>query len=46
MDIPKCCGQDMKVIAETPQFVEVWCEQCEDRIYVKKAVEPPQMIDD
>lgn len=45
--IPKCCGNRMTVNIETERFVELWCETCDDMVYIKKdAMLGPQLIDD
>ena len=47
VDIPSCCGREMKINIETSRFIEVQCEKCGDIIYLKKnGPEKPVMIDD
>ncbi len=47
MSVPKCCGTEMAMNAETNRFVEVQCRLCGDVVFVKKAdTEKPQMLDD
>jgi len=47
MQMPKCCGIEMKPSIETAKFLETQCEICKDVVYVKKtAIERPQMLDD
>lgn len=47
MNLPRCCGEKMKVGVDTGKFLEVVCGQCDDVVYLKKGVaQKPQMIDD
>jgi len=47
MDIPKCCGKEMKIIANMARHIELECEKCGDTIFLKKGdAEKPVMIDD
>ena len=37
----------MQVSLETTRFIEVWCDTCDDIIYIKKdEVLGPQLLDD
>jgi hypothetical protein len=44
--IPKCCGKKMSVNLETRRFIELWCETCDDIVYVKKDDVGLQVIED
>lgn len=45
--IPVCCGKQMEVGLETPTFIEAKCNNCGDKIYIKKSdMQKPQMLDD
>jgi hypothetical protein len=47
MTVPKCCGKRMRVNLETPRFIEVHCDVCNDIVYIKKDdVQEPQLLDD
>ncbi len=47
IDMPVCCGKNMKVKLETFKFLEVVCEKCGDIVYLKKGAEyKPQLLDD
>lgn len=47
MKIPECCGETMRIDADSGKFVEVICVHCGDRVYLKKsAMQRPQIIDD
>ncbi len=45
--LPQCCGQDMRIVMESALFLELYCDKCNDVIYLKKKDIPkPQMLDD
>ena len=47
MEIPKCCGKDMKISMETGSFLEVQCQECGDVVFIKKGTQKaPELIDD
>ena len=47
LDLPKCCGIDMRMKLEMGKFLEVECEKCKDVVYVKKESSlKPQLLDD
>ena len=47
MEIPKCCGKNMKMGIETSKFIETECDVCGDVVFVKKdSIQKPQMLDD
>ena len=46
MEIPKCCGKEMKIDIDTDRFIEVRCDVCGDVVFIKKETPPPQMLDD
>ncbi len=47
MQVPRCCGMDMKIRMETMRFIEAECQKCGDVVYIKKGAEiKPQLIDD
>lgn len=47
MKLPKCCGKTMAITHETNKFMELWCDNCDDIVYVKKEwMGEPQMIID
>ena len=47
MKIPECCGETMRIDADTGKFIELICAHCDDRVYLKKSdVQKPHMIDD
>lgn len=39
-DVPRCCGDKMKKVVETTEFIEYICSKCSDTIYVKKEARP------
>ncbi len=37
----------MQATLETARFIEVWCDVCDDMVYIKKDdVNGPQLLDD
>ena len=47
MKLPKCCGREMRIDADTGKFLEIVCVSCGDTVYVKKDdSKKPQMLDD
>ncbi len=46
MEMPKCCGKEMRINIETDRFTEVQCPVCGDVIFIKRGSSLPQMIDD
>jgi len=47
MELPKCCGDRMKIKVETAKFLEMQCKKCGDIVYLKKDdIAKPVMIDD
>jgi hypothetical protein len=45
--LPKCCNMRMKIVFETPKFLELVCQACGDVVYVKKStVSLPQLPGD
>ena len=47
VQIPKCCGKRMKINLETARFIEVWCDVCDDTVYIRKdEIQRPQLVDD
>lgn len=48
MDLPKCCGKEMKINLELGRFVEVQCSKCNDTVYMKVEghLKKPVMISD
>ena len=47
MELPKCCGDRMKINVETAKFLEMQCKKCGDIVYLKKDdIAKPVMIDD
>ena len=47
MELPACCGLEMKPNLVLGRFIEAKCNKCQDVVYIKqysKAV--PQLIDD
>ena len=46
MELPKCCGKEMRINIETDRFIELRCSECGDVVFVKKGAPPPQMLDD
>lgn len=47
MELPECCGSEMKSNMELGRFVEAKCNRCGDVVYIKRLSElKPQLIDD
>ncbi len=47
VEVPRCCGKEMKVMMETLRFIETICQTCGDTIYLKKEQGlRPQLLDD
>jgi len=45
--VPKCCGKRMSINLETSRFIELWCDTCDDIVYMKKdETGVPQLLDD
>ena len=47
MELPECCGSEMRTNMELGRFVEAKCNRCGDVVYVKCYGQlRPQLLDD
>lgn len=47
IEVPVCCGKQMRFSLDLGRFMEVCCEKCGDIVYVKKfGSQKPVLLDD